>query len=272
MLKKRLIMGGVLILVAVALFTLEYYLNQPGLVVGIALVLLIPLASMELSHLLKHKSITACPGVMSVGAIAAAAAMFFFGRADVVGGVLACVFVAAMIWHMRHKTTQGVMGAAAATVLVAVYLGVFGSFYLLICREATCWTALGVVLVTKMGDTGAFFTGSAIGKHKLIPWLSPGKTWEGLAGAVVFCVGFALLFAWIGQTTGAVNFPLGAAAIMGVVLAIVGHAGDLSVSAMKRDAAVKDSGASMPGFGGVLDVLDSPLLAGPAAYWLMQVL
>lgn len=274
MLKHRLIFGTVLIFVALGLFWADDHFKLNGRGVAVALLGLIPLASIELAGICRAKSIAVSAALMTTAALGCAAAMFFGRTSNVVGGALAATFLAAMAWHCRHKTTQGALAATAATVLAAVYLGVFSAFYLLITREHTCWVALAVVLITKMGDTGAFFTGHAIGRRKLIPWLSPGKTWEGLAGAVVWCTGFAVGFAYLGRMTSETgnHFPLAAAAGFGAVLAVVGHAGDLSISLLKRDAGIKDSGRSMPGFGGLLDVMDSPLLAGPVAYWLLHLM
>jgi phosphatidate cytidylyltransferase len=122
-----------------------------------------------------------------------------------------------------------------------------------------------------MTDTGAYFTGRWLGRHKLIPWLSPNKTWEGLAGGIVV----ALLCAvgvgyWLHAAQLAPRPPagplIGWLALFGLLMAGLSVAGDLSASLLKRDAAVKDSGTALPGLGGILDVLDSPLLAAPVAW------
>ena len=122
----------------------------------------------------------------------------------------------------------------------------------------------------KFMDIGAYFTGSAIGKHKLIPWLSPGKTWEGLAGGTVVSAGMAIL------TAAALGVHLSEhpmrwvqAGVFGAVVGLVGQFGDLAESLLKRAANVKDSGHLVPEFGGLLDILDSPLLAAPAGYLLL---
>jgi phosphatidate cytidylyltransferase len=178
-----------------------------------------------------------------------------------------------------------VVAAAGATMFAVAYLGMMGGFYLAIRRWHSAWVVLAVIIITKMGDTGAYTVGRMIGRHKLIPWLSPGKTWEGLGGAVLFSTLFAMGFAWIAQHTDVsivhrtVNgqivaiqqtYSIGGAAIAGVLFALVGHAGDLTVSLFKRDAGLKDSGNIIPGFGGILDVLDSPLLVAPVAYWMLE--
>lgn len=125
----------------------------------------------------------------------------------------------------------------------------------------------------KCGDIAAFFGGTACGRHKLCPAISPGKTWEGfafsLAGSVGGTYGVAALFA----AGGAAPFtawwqPLA----WGLILGPLGAAGDLAESCMKRDAAMKDSGRGAPGFGGYLDLLDAVILAAPVAFLLALAL
>ena len=128
------------------------------------------------------------------------------------------------------------------------------------------------VFLVKMTDTGAFFTGRALGRTKMVPWLSPKKTWEGFAGGMATTVLCALLIGYWLHAAGIVRiqerhmaYPW-ALVVLGVLLGLFSAAGDLCASLLKRDAAVKDSGQALPGLGGVLDVLDSPLLAAPVAW------
>ncbi len=127
-----------------------------------------------------------------------------------------------------------------------------------------------ILLVVKSTDIGAYFGGRYLGKHKLIPWLSPGKTWEGLfcGLATAALVGLGCSLVWP-HALSTITWPK--ALIFGIVIGGVGQAGDLLESLMKRDAQVKDSGNIIPGFGGLLDVIDSPLLAAPAAYLLFSL-
>jgi len=108
----------------------------------------------------------------------------------------------------------------------------------------------------------------SIGRHKLIPWLSPGKTVEGFVGGIVLAMIVAVIANWLLASEGYTALPVGMALLLGLLLAVFGQAGDLCMSLLKRDAGIKDSSAILPGMGGVMDVLDSLLLAAPIA-WLM---
>ena len=127
------------------------------------------------------------------------------------------------------------------------------------------WWLLFFILVSKMSDTGAYCTGQLIGKTKMIPRVSPGKTWEGFVGGVVFSVITACLFQ---QFAGDHFFsmPLIHALVLGVLLGVGSVIGDLVESLIKREADVKDSGKFFPGIGGVLDLLDSLLFNAPIMY------
>jgi phosphatidate cytidylyltransferase len=145
-------------------------------------------------------------------------------------------------------------------------------FVLAIRRHHSVWLLLWIVLTTKSSDIGAFATGKAMGRHKLILWLSPGKTWEGLIGGVVLsaAVGAAGLWVLGHWPSEAVPAPW-TGAFAGVLFGLTGVVGDLIASLFKRDAGLKDAGQVLPGFGGVLDVLDSALLVAPVAFWWVQL-
>jgi phosphatidate cytidylyltransferase len=122
-----------------------------------------------------------------------------------------------------------------------------------------------------MCDTGAFFVGCSIGKRKLIPWISPAKSWEGLIGGLATASITALLLAaannhWLPTEP---TIPLIYAAFLGLLFGLLGQLGDLLMSIFKRDSGIKDASAVLPGLGGILDVLDSLLIVSPIAYWLL---
>jgi phosphatidate cytidylyltransferase len=121
------------------------------------------------------------------------------------------------------------------------------------------------ILVTKFSDVGAYCVGSLIGRHKMIPRISPGKTWEGFAGAIVVSTGASVAFAhFAGDRLAGMN--LMHAIILGVILSVGAVIGDLIESLFKRESGVKDSGRYLPGIGGILDLLDSLLFNAPLMY------
>lgn len=138
------------------------------------------------------------------------------------------------------------------------YPGLDGRYYVLF-----------FVLVTKFSDIGAYCTGSLIGKHKMIPRISPGKTWEGFGGAIIFSAGVSLIFAHLAEAhMKGMNWRH--ALVLGVILSVTAVIGDLIESLFKREAGVKDSGRLFPGIGGILDLLDSLLFNAPLMYLYMR--
>ena len=112
------------------------------------------------------------------------------------------------------------------------------------------------MLVTKFSDMGAYAVGSLIGRHKMIPRISPGKTWEGFGGAIFVSTGASLVFVhFLGGHMSGMNWIH--AVILGIILSSTAVIGDLIESLFKREAGVKDSGGFFPGIGGILDLLDS---------------
>jgi phosphatidate cytidylyltransferase len=121
------------------------------------------------------------------------------------------------------------------------------------------------ILVTKLSDTGAYVVGSLLGRHKMIPRISPGKTWEGFAGAMVVSTGASVVFAQLaGGRLPGMNWHH--ALLLGALLSVAAVMGDLIESLFKREAGVKDSGRLFPGIGGILDLLDSLLFNAPLMY------
>ena len=121
------------------------------------------------------------------------------------------------------------------------------------------------VLVTKFSDMGAYVIGSLFGRHKMVPHISPGKTWEGFAGAILVSTGASLVFThFLGGHMVGMNWIH--ATILGIILGSTAVVGDLIESLFKREAGVKDSGGFFPGIGGLLDLLDSLLFNAPIMY------
>jgi phosphatidate cytidylyltransferase len=127
------------------------------------------------------------------------------------------------------------------------------------------------ILTTKCSDIGAYSLGSLIGRHKMIPSVSPAKTWEGFAGAILLSTAAAMVMADYWGATRLGGMTLGHAAALGPVLAVGAVIGDLVESVFKRDSGVKDSGSFFPGIGGILDLLDSLLFNAPLMFLYLRL-
>lgn len=213
------------------------------------------------------------------------------------GAVLATAFA-----QILRTDTAGAIRDVGATLLVTVYCGFLPSFLILLRCESLlpvpqgAWLVLVFLAVTKVSDIGAYFVGSAIGRHKLIPWVSPGKTVEGFVGGLCASAGLSVLvwhFSRALATPPAVadvsnaqaaamalgdalslfgTMTLPQAIVFGALMAGIGQLGDLLESVFKRSAGAKDSAKLIPQFGGVLDLVDSPVLAAPVAWFLLTYL
>lgn len=167
-----------------------------GLVLfGLALVVA-PLAARELSGIFRANGIASRTWLTSLAAITGLVLSYSIPtQTETTPGLEATtaiailstgmivVFVLSLVTFSQGRNVQGVVAAAGAVVFAMVYLGLMMGFFLALRRDHSAWLIVGVILLTKAGDTGAYFTGRAIGRHKIIPWLSPGKTWEGSAGS-----------------------------------------------------------------------------------------
>jgi phosphatidate cytidylyltransferase len=175
--------------------------------------------------------------------------------------------VLAFLLHWIATTRQSATVAIASTVLGAGWIGL-GLAHLLLLRQIPSEGKLAtfaVLLAVWAGDIGAFFAGRLIGRHKLAPALSPGKTWEGFlfgTAATIF-VAFVALYKQH-------YLSIGQSIVLGAVIAIAAPLGDLFESALKRDMQVKDSGRLLAAHGGVLDRIDSLLFAVVASYYVLR--
>ena len=127
------------------------------------------------------------------------------------------------------------------------------------------------ILATKCSDIGAYSLGSLIGRHKMIPKVSPAKTWEGFAGAILLSTAAAIVMAHYWGDTRLGGMTWEHAAVLGPVLAVGAVLGDLVESVFKRDSGVKDSGAFFPGIGGILDLVDSLLFNAPLMFLYLRL-
>ncbi len=289
---KRLLLGPILIAVVLLLCYLDERLDiaplpaslgaapgstfPPGMVVGPICILLAWGASLELARMIRAKGVEASRFVTPVAAVggmlACCTALLDGLSPGAMATAAAFALLASQTYYSRDRSVEGILAAAAGAMLAFVYLGLMFGCLVLIRAEHSVWMLVWALLTTKSSDIGAYFTGKAIGHHKLIYWLSPGKTWEGLVGGTIFAglVGAGGL--WLTHSlTGIPIPPPWTGVVAGMVFAVFGQLGDLGESLFKRDAGIKDSGRSLPGFGGLLDVLDSLILVAPVAYWWLRL-
>lgn len=179
--------------------------------------------------------------------------------------VLACLVI--IIIQFIRKTNEDALSAISVTMFGILYISWLFSFIIKIkfMPNGTPLVAF-LILVTKFGDIGAYIVGSSIGKHALIPRISPKKSREGLAGALLFSVAASVISGRFFT-----HFTPQHLLALGFFLGLVGQIGDLSESLIKRDCGAKDSGKGFPGLGGVLDLLDSLLFTVPIFYFYLQV-
>jgi len=218
---------------------------------------------------------------------------------QVVWIILACVGTGALC--VRRGIVDGTVRDVGSTAILIGYLGFLPSFALqLRCgrdvpEQDGVALLLMTILVIKASDIAAYFVGTTMGRHKLVKAISPKKSVEGAIGGIFGSVALAIAFAYAGNLaeifsfwgpaskgTNSFNFfgaayapeqlsPLFRACVFGVAMSILGQIGDLLESCFKRDAEIKDSGSILPTFGGILDLIDSPVLALPVAWFLLTV-
>jgi len=164
----------------------------------------------------------------------------------------------------------------AGYLFVFFYVGLMSSFlYQLRWLSDDAQLGAAAILVSvmtpKFGDAGAYFCGRWLGRHKIVPKLSPGKTYEGAIGGLVFSIATAC---WLGANpvpfvTERPLMHLWGAAVFGLLVGVIGQVGDLMESLIKRDCEAKDAARSIPGFGGLLDVADAIMFSAPVSYLLL---
>lgn len=293
MLRWRLLVAAVIIIPLVGLLLADFHFNFgiPGIWLWPLPLVLTVMAVSEVLDLLRTKDLRPAAWSVYTGSLLVIAASMVpmlwsqAGDSSVTDSTLgafgwplvamamsvALAFIAEMIRY--REPGQSVVNVALAVFTIA-YVSLLMSFlFALRVHHDNRWgmaALVSLIFVVKMSDTGAYTCGRMFGRHKMAPILSPKKTIEGgIGGVVTACLCSWLFFYWM------VPMIVGADAakptwwgclVYGVVIAIAGMVGDLAESLLKRDMERKDSSSWMPGLGGVLDVLDSPLVAAPAAH------
>jgi phosphatidate cytidylyltransferase len=196
-----------------------------------------------------------------------------FGRVD---SIWLAAALALVLGAFPAARDPNVPRRLAGSVLAIAYVPFLLQYFAFILRDfgPDCprGDGLGLIVwtiaVAKFTDVGGYLVGSICGRHKLAPAISPGKTWEGVAGGLALAAGVGGLAAYLYPQYLPGWLQPGTAALLALPIAIAAIVSDLSESALKRAAKLKDSGRCIPGIGGALDLMDSFLLAAPVAYYL----
>jgi phosphatidate cytidylyltransferase len=245
----------------------------PAFVVLVAVALI--LASVELHEALKKHGMTSAIVPIAIGSVAISFGSYFAGRQEpvifsttsVLLASLALTVLASLIWRMP-KGVAGYVRDVAASLLIIAYVPLLGSFAALMLAEGQgTLRVVTFLLIVVMSDTGGYVAGVLFGKHPMAPKISPKKSWEGVAGSLLFATVAGICMAIL-----VLHVPFWVGIILSVGLVAVGSCGDLIESMIKRDLGIKDMSSFLPGHGGVMDRLDSLLVAAPVAWLTMYLL
>lgn len=203
----------------------------------------------------------ATPVLILVGAVALFGG--YFAGPSMQALALALLLLGAAVWAFLSADGKRAVEVVAATLLVGVWVPFLASFAaLLLARPDGAWYVLAPIALAVVTDISAYAFGSMFGRHKLAPRISPGKTWEGLAGGALASVAVAgLILVWLP------GLDLGSVLLLAVAVSAAATLGDLTESVVKRDLGVKDLGRILPGHGGIMDRVDSIIFALPAAHF-----
>ncbi len=276
----------------------------PSLVGVLVLITLAALALLEFYNIQKNSNIPAFRNIGLVSGLAILASAYVSLNNSIIIGatapdawrelpglVLTLIVFIIFVRQFPQKMNPQPLPTIACTMLGLVYIPLMMMFMMHLCFRwtPTAWNdpfsptaralILYLVIVVKASDVGAYLVGSTCGRHKMFPRISPGKTWEGLAGGFFAGILASLVLFWLWHNPaleshtaefGRLSITFGHALFLGAFLAAIGVIGDLVESLLKRSAGLKDSGCIFPGMGGILDVLDSLLFTAPALYFYLR--
>ena len=248
-------------LIVLVWFTLAYHRELFAVLIGLAVILGIREITKAFAAAETYLSLPA----LIIATLVLTAATW---RGSLAGLAIATAFcLPILLVDLLRRGPDGFIKSATATTLVLIYLPFLAGFIILLARPFDGFSrVMTFVVLISCNDTFGYLVGVLIGRHPLVPKISPKKTWEGLAGSLVFTIlGGALSFHYVMHE----HWYVGA--IVGLVVVFTATSGDLIESAMKRDLSLKDMGTMLPGHGGILDRLDSALLSGPAVWLAFEI-
>jgi phosphatidate cytidylyltransferase len=206
------------------------------------------------------------PVLVGVVGMVVTTAVFHLDGLVIATAVAVCVMI---LWRVTESLGTVALRDVAAGVFTIAWVPFLGSFILLLFDRADDGAVLVLlaILVPVANDVGGYAAGVLFGSHPMAPSISPKKSWEGFIGSLVLGTGAAVAFLVVADTA-----PWWTGLVIGPVLVLISTCGDLAESLLKRDLGIKDMGHLLPGHGGVLDRIDSILLAAPATFILLEVL
>lgn len=235
---------------------------------GAVVAVLVAIGIVETGRVLRETGVpVAVPVVLVAGAVMLVGAYLRGATGQIAGA--AVLFVGAVLWELVDPRRKGAFERLGHTLLLGMWVPFLATYAVLLAvRPDHGWLAViataGAAIVS---DIGAYAVGTAFGRHKLAPTVSPGKTWEGVLGGLgVVSVVATVVLPLLGDL-----FSWWSALVFGFVVGAAGVVGDLVESMLKRDLGVKDFGGVIPGHGGVLDRVDGVLIALPVGYYLLAL-
>jgi len=237
---------------------------QPIIFAGVVTLAVI-LGIREISRAFAAANTNISTNALIAAAIGLSGATWFDGIEGL--AVATAVALPILLINLLRRGPEGFVRSATAMTLALIYLPFLAGFIILLGHDDKgLEQVMTFVILVGCNDTFGYFVGVLIGKHPMAPTISPKKSWEGLAGSIVFTMlGGALMFHYVLD----VKWFIGS--LVGLLIVFTATSGDLIESAMKRDLHLKDMGSLLPGHGGILDRLDSVLLSAPALWLALEL-
>ena len=187
---------------------------------------------------------------------------------DILPIVITATMLISLIWLLLRPSREKIFHDWAWTIVGALYVGWMLGYWLNLrgLEDGRNWVYLAM-LTTFANDTGAYFIGRARGKHKLVPMISPAKTWEGAIGGLISAILAAIIIAMVLNLISPFTFKYWQIILLGFLVSLFAQLGDLVESLLKRNMGMKESGNLLPGHGGILDRFDSLIFVGAVVYY-----
>lgn len=241
------------------LFLAFVFISDWALLAFVAAAMVI--AVLEVDAALRAIELRPPSALVLVGGVAIIVGSYVLGAPGQLAALAATV-LAVVLWSLAGRDDAHPLRSAGGALLMTLWIPFLASFmFLLLRRDGGEWYIVVTVVLTAASDIAAYAVGSRLGRRKLAPAISPGKTWEGVAGGVV-----ATMVAAVAAPLVIDDLSIALAVVLGAVIAAVATIGDLSESMVKRSLGVKDLGTLLPGHGGMMDRVDALLFTLPVAH------